>query len=67
VFPGDQVKSGSAPPLPDPDDEVFLAAALMTPDQVLVTGNAVHFPRDLCATVQVLSPAEALERIITSE
>lgn len=62
---GDQVRLGPAPSLPDPDDEIFLAAALMTPDHVLVTGNTVHFPDDICAPVQVLSPAEALERIGT--
>jgi len=58
--PGDQVGSGSAPPLPDPDDEVFLAAALATTDCILVTGNQAHFPTDVCAPVQVLSPAEAI-------
>lgn len=63
--PGDQVTPGSTPPLPDPDDEAFLAAALITPDQILVTGNRVHFPADRCAPVQVFSPAEALKRIIS--
>lgn len=65
--PVDQVTPESAPPLPDSDDEAFLAAALMTPDQVLVTGNAIHFPADLCAPVEVLSPAVALQRIARME
>lgn len=42
--PGDQVSPGSCPSLPDPDDEVFLAAALATSDHVLITGNTAHFP-----------------------
>jgi uncharacterized protein len=61
--PGDQVSPRSCPPLPDPDDEIFLAAALMTPDQVLITGNAAHFPAEICAPVQVLLPVEALKLI----
>jgi predicted nucleic acid-binding protein len=58
--PGDQVGPGSAPTLPDADDEVFLAAALATTDRILITGNQAHFPMDVCAPVKVLSPAEAL-------
>jgi putative PIN family toxin of toxin-antitoxin system len=58
--PGDQVGPGSAPTLPDADDEIFLAAALATTDRILVTGNQAHYPADLCAPVKVLSPAEAL-------
>ncbi len=61
--PGDQVSPRSSPSLPDPDDEIFLAAALMTPDQVLITGNAAHFPAEICAPVQVLLPVEALKLI----
>lgn len=59
----DQVSVGSSPSLPDPDDEIFLAAALLTPDRVLVTGNKVHFPAEICAPVEILSPLEALKRI----
>ena len=61
--PGDQVSPRSCPPLPDPDDEIFLAAALMTPDQVLITGNTAHFPAEIRAPVQILSPVEALKLI----
>lgn len=46
--------------LPDPDDEIFLAAALATPDQILVTGNAAHFPDDLCMPVRVFTPNQAI-------
>jgi predicted nucleic acid-binding protein len=59
--PGDQVSAATAPPLPDPDDEVFMAAALATADRVLVTGNRVHFPAEVCAPVTILAPAEALK------
>lgn len=58
--PGDQVGPESAPSLPDAEDEIFLAAALATTDRILITGNQVHFPSDLCAPVRVLSPAEAV-------
>ncbi len=53
----------AAPALPDPADEVFLAAALATPDQVLVTGNTVHFPAKACRPVRVFTPAEALREL----
>lgn len=58
--PADQVSVIPTPTLPDPDDEVFLAAALATPDQILVTGNAAHFPQKTCRPVRVLPPAAAL-------
>jgi putative PIN family toxin of toxin-antitoxin system len=47
-------------PLPDPDDEPFLAVALTGRVSCLVTGNHVHFPPALCGTATVLSPAEFL-------
>jgi|GEM_PF-5838787 hypothetical protein len=49
------------PTLPDPDDEVFLAAALVAPDQILVTGNAARFPEKLCRPVRILTPAIAIK------
>ncbi|MFH1499783.1 MAG: putative toxin-antitoxin system toxin component, PIN family [Verrucomicrobiota bacterium] len=58
-----QVPVGTAPALPDPDDEVFLAAALGTPDRVLVTGNAAHFPAKLCRPAKILPPAAALKTL----
>ena len=61
--PAHQVAVGRAPGLPDPDDEVFLAAALATDDRLLVTGNAIHFPAKLCRPVRVVSPAEALREL----
>lgn len=61
--PRDRVTPTKVPSLPDRDDEVFLATALATPDQILVTGNAAHFPCDRCRPVTVLTPAEALRRL----
>jgi len=61
--PADQVSRCETPRLPDPDDEAFLAAALQTPDRILVTGNAAHFPAKVCTPVTVLSPAEAAARL----
>jgi uncharacterized protein len=52
--------------LPDPDDEIFLAAAMATPDQILITGNAAHFPADPCAPVRILTPSQALELLANS-
>jgi len=62
--PTDQVSPTKAPPLPDPDDEIFLAAALATTDRILVTGNRAHFPAEACAPVQIFSPAEALQKLL---
>ena len=56
----DQVSPGKSPALPDPSDEVFLAAALATETKVIVTGNASHFPVNICAPMQIHTPAEAL-------
>ena len=48
------------PPLLDPDDTPFLEVAASTPDKVLVTGNAKHYPRPARHGVAVFSPREAL-------
>lgn len=61
--PVDQVSPTVVKRLPDPDDDVFLAVALATSDKVLVTGNSMHFPADLCQPVQILTPAQALARL----
>lgn len=61
--PGEQVAPETAASLPDPADEVFLATAMATPEKVLVTGNAAHFPGEVCFPVQILSPAQALKRL----
>jgi uncharacterized protein len=49
-------------PLPDPDDEPFLEIAISGGANYLVTGNAAHFPSELCQGVKVISPADFLKR-----
>jgi putative PIN family toxin of toxin-antitoxin system len=49
-------------PLRDPDDEPFLEIAVSGDADYLVTGNAAHFPRELCHGVEVVSPADFLKR-----
>jgi len=44
---------------PDPDDLIFIEAALSVPDMTLVTGNLVHFPVGTRNGVRVINPAEA--------
>lgn len=61
--PAHQVPVGAAPALPDSDDEIFLAAALATTDQILVTGNTAHFPAEICRPAKVLTPLAALKTI----
>lgn len=61
--PNDQETPEPAGSLPDPDDEVFLATAMATSVRILVTGNGAHFPADICAPVQILTPACALQRL----
>jgi putative PIN family toxin of toxin-antitoxin system len=49
-------------PLPDRDDEPFLAVAGAT-GSALVTGNLRHFPAASRRTVTVLTPREFVDRI----
>ena len=37
--------------LPDPDDEIYLDAALHVGADAIITGNAKHFPEKLCKGV----------------
>ncbi len=48
-------------PLPDTDDDAFLEVALAGRAECLVTGNIVHFPKELRQGIRVLSPAEIVE------
>jgi putative PIN family toxin of toxin-antitoxin system len=59
--PEEQVDYMCAVALPDPDDLVFLAAAMATSDRILITGNGAHFPSVLCLPVQILTPWQALQ------
>ncbi len=50
--------------LPDPDDVIFLEAALSL-SVPIVTGNLKHFPQRAVGHIQVLSPATFLARLRT--
>ena len=50
--------------LPDPDDEPFLEIAISGNVEYVVTGNAVHFPSELCQGVKVVSPSDFLKRAV---
>lgn len=50
------------PPLPDPNDAPFIAAALAAACPI-VTGNSRHFPPE-CG-VEILTPAQYLSRLVT--
>lgn len=47
--------------LPDPDDEPFLEIAISGDADYLVTGNAGHFPSELCQGIKVVSPSDFLK------
>lgn len=49
-------------PLPDPDDEPFLAVAAAT-GSVLITGNLRHFPARSRQGVEVNTPREFVDRV----
>jgi uncharacterized protein len=52
-------------PLPDPDDEPFLEAALAGQAACLVTGNTSHYPGPGFQGVNILSPADFIRRYKT--
>ena len=45
---------------PDPDDLVFVEAALATVDRTIVTGNLAHYPPDILQGARVLTPVQAV-------
>ncbi len=47
--------------LPDPDDEMFLQAALAGDAECLITGNLRHFPPAKRQGITVVTPADFLE------
>jgi uncharacterized protein len=50
--------------LPDPDHEPFLEISISGGADYLVTGNAIHFPSELCKAVKVMSPSDFLKRCV---
>ncbi len=49
--------------LPDPDDEMFLQAALVGNADCLITGNTKHYPAAKRQSVKVVTPAEFLRNL----
>lgn len=49
--------------LPDPNDRIYLDAAIAAGADVLITGNKKHFPAAACCGVQIVSPREFLELV----
>lgn len=47
--------------LPDPDDDMFLEVAIESQADCLITGNLNHYPKELCASITVLSPSEFIK------
>lgn len=50
-------------PLPDPDDEPFLAVAISSKADCLVTGNLKHFPAALRQGIKVIPPGDFISRM----
>ncbi len=48
---------------PDPDDIIFVEAALAVPDRTIVTGNLADFPEKTLHGTRVLTPVRALAEI----
>lgn len=53
-----------APSSPDPGDDKFIACALSSQADFLVTGNKRHFPQNQYANARVVNSTELLEFII---
>lgn len=45
---------------PDPDDFIFVEAALATSDKTIVTGNLADYPDNILKGVRVITPAQAV-------
>lgn len=57
------VPTASPYALPDPDDEIYLAAALVAEAEALITGNRSDFPAEQYETVWICSPRQFLEHV----
>ena len=47
--------------LPDPDDNIFLEAAIAGDAKIIITGNKSHFPKKLFSGIHVFSPSELID------
>ncbi len=52
---------------PDPDDMVFIEAALAVPDKTIVTGNLAHYPDEVLHGVRVFTPAQAAAELASAK
>jgi len=50
----------------DPDDLVFVEAALAAPDKTIVTGNLTDYPDEILNRVRVLTPAQAAVEVASA-
>jgi hypothetical protein len=48
---------------PDPDDLVFVEAALAVPDRTIVTGNLADFPNEILNGARILTPVQAFAEL----
>jgi putative PIN family toxin of toxin-antitoxin system len=55
------VCEGLDPGLPDPDDNMFIEAAIAGGAACLVTGNLRHYPPERCEGVMVLTPRQFVD------
>lgn len=63
ILSGKQISANQiSAQLPDPDDLPFLEVARSAQADFLITGNHVHFPKELCLGQTVISPAEYLRQ-----
>ena len=49
--------------LPDPDDVMFVEAAITGTAEAIVTENRKHFPAERCSGIAVVSPVELLSML----
>jgi len=52
---------------PDPDDIVFVEAAMRVADRTVVTGNLAHYPPEVLRDARVITPAQALAELQSDE
>jgi putative PIN family toxin of toxin-antitoxin system len=51
---------------PDPDDLIFVEAALSTPERTIVTGNLAHYPQTILNGARAISPVQSVAELFPS-